>query len=185
MSAPDFTAIASGLCADCGLCCNGVMFYTVQLQAGDSAKALSALGLKLKRKQGQNYLLQPCPAFQPSGCSIYAARPQRCRLFECRQLQRVAAGQIPEAMARETIRETRRLVAEVEALLAQLGGTNPKRPLSRRSSKILSEPLPDPSDPAAVALRHQLVETVRRLDDRLNEDFRIVPKQLDEEPDPE
>lgn len=185
MSAPDFTAIASGLCAHCGLCCNGVMFYTVQLQAGDSAKALSALGLRLKRKQGQNYLVQPCPALQPSGCSIYVARPQRCRLFECRQLQRLAAGEITAEIARATILETRQLVARVEELVTLVGGTNPKRPLAKRSGKILSEALPDSTDPEAAALRNQLAETVRQLDLRLNEDFRIVPKQLDDATDSE
>ena len=82
MSPPEATSAAARLCAQCGLCCNGVMFHTVQLQPGDSAKELAALGLKLKRKQGRHFILQPCPAFQNSQCSIYAARPERCGRFE-------------------------------------------------------------------------------------------------------
>src|ERR1700761_8357592 len=101
------SSAASRLCAACGMCCNGTMFHTVLLQPSDSARALAALGLKLKRrKNGKNYLLQPCPAFRGSHCSIYAARPERCRLFECRQLRQVAAGEISEATALETIRDT-------------------------------------------------------------------------------
>ena len=95
---------ASRLCTECGLCCNGVMFHTVKLQPADSAKELAALGLKLKRKKGNHYILQPCPAFCGSHCSIYESRPERCRLFECRQLKSVAAGEITEDAALDRIR---------------------------------------------------------------------------------
>src|SRR5690242_10002477 len=78
----DDTSAASRLCSACGLCCNGVMFHTVKLQPSDSAKELTALGLKLKRKKSGNYIQQPCPQYQYGECAIYAVRPQRCRLFE-------------------------------------------------------------------------------------------------------
>jgi Fe-S-cluster containining protein len=182
MNAPDFPAIASRLCAECGLCCNGVMFHTVRLQAGDSAKALSALGLRLKRKQGNHYIVQPCPAFT-SQCTIYAARPQRCRLFECRQLQRAAAGEISEAVALGKIREAKQRVAELEALLERIGGTNPKRPLSRRCENALAEPV-DPSQGDDVVARHRrLREAVAELEALLNADFRLVPTQPRESTD--
>src|SRR5882757_2729915 len=96
---------ATSLCAQCGMCCNGVLFHTVRILPADSPGALSALGLKLKRKKGERLLLQPCPAHRDTCCSIYESRPQRCRLFECRQLQRLAAGEITEAMATEKIHE--------------------------------------------------------------------------------
>jgi cell division initiation protein len=51
-------------------------------------------GLKLKRKNRQDYILQPCPAYRDAQCSIYLQRPERCRLFECQQLKRVASGAI-------------------------------------------------------------------------------------------
>ena len=54
MSADEISAAAAHLCAACGLCCNGVMFHTVKLQPNDSAPALAALGLKLKRKQADS-----------------------------------------------------------------------------------------------------------------------------------
>ena len=168
------------LCHECGLCCNGVMFHTVRLQPTDSAKELAALGLKLKRKKGAHYILQPCPAWQDCQCSIYAARPERCRLFECRQLQRVATGETTEAAALEKIRDVQLQVARVHELLARAGRTNPKRPLSRRCEKILAEPLDASPDPAAVALRADLTRAIRELNAVLDADFRLVPIEVSE-----
>jgi Fe-S-cluster containining protein len=173
MVSTETSSAASRLCSVCGLCCNGVMFHTVRLQPRDSAKDLSALGLKLKRKKGANYILQPCPAFRGSHCSIYAARPERCRLFECKQLQRVSAGEITEAMALERIQDVQRRVAEVTALLEKTGGTNPKRPLSKRCEKAMAEPLHADSDPAAVELRNQLTLAMNELDAMLDREFRV------------
>ena len=160
------------LCHECGLCCNGVMFHTVRLQPADSAKALAALGLKLKRKKGAHYILQPCPAWRDCQCSIYAARPERCRLFECRQLQRVATGATTAAAALEKIRDVQRQVAHLETLLARAGRTDTKRPLAKRCEKIQAEPLDAPSDPAALALREDLTRAMRELNAVLDADFR-------------
>ena len=171
---------AARLCAACGLCCNGVLFHTVQLQPGDSAKVLTALGLKLKRKQGHQYILQPCPAFKESCCSIYAARPQRCRLFECQQLLRVEAGEITEASALEKIRAVQRRVMELDELLQSAGGTNFKRPLSKRCEKAMAEPLAALTDPAAVAIRHRLTRAMAELNQILNDDFRLVRTEVGE-----
>jgi len=159
------------------------MFHTVLLQPSDSAKALAALGLKLKkRKNGKNYILQPCPAFRGSHCSIYAARPERCRLFECRQLRRVAAGEISEAAALEMIRDTLRRVAEVTEFIegSSTGGSNPKRPLSKRCETAMAEPLHATSDPAAVELRERFTRAVRELDELLDREFRVGPNDESE-----
>jgi len=182
MNTPLTPAPASRLCAQCGLCCNGVMFHAVQLQPGDSAKELAALGLKLKRRQGRHFILQPCPAFRDLQCSIYAARPERCRLFECRQLKRLAAGEITEAQALETIHTARRRVERVNELLQQAGKTNLKRPLSKRCEKALAEPLLPASDPEAVALQRRLTQAMQELNVLLNDHFRIVPGVVSGDP---
>lgn len=169
------TAVASRLCAQCGLCCNGAMFHSVQLQPGDSPRVLAALGLKLKRKHGHHLLLQPCPALCNGQCSIYTARPERCRRFECRQLQRLAAGEINEAEALATIHDARRRLEQINALLQQAGSTNLRRPLSKRCEKAMAEPLDPSSDQRAVALRRQLTQARQEFDALLNDNFRIVP----------
>ena len=154
------------------MCCNGVMFHTVRMQPGDSAKDLAALGLKLKRKKGENYILQPCPQYQCAQCAIYAARPERCRLFECRQLRRIATGESTEATARGKIHEAKRRVAEVEEWLQRSGRTDVKRPLAKRCEKIMAEPLDLSSDPETVALRSQLTLAMRELEALLDQEFR-------------
>ncbi len=156
------------------MCCNGVMFHTVRLQPADSAKALAALGLKLKRKKGANFILQPCPQYRASQCSIYAVRPERCRLFECRQLQRVAAGEITEATALGKITEAQQRVAQVNALLEKTGPTDPKRPLSKRCEKVMAEPVDGSDDNPAALLRGELTRALQELETLLNDDFRIV-----------
>ena len=160
---------------ECGLCCNGVMFHTVRLQPADSPKALAALGLRLKRKKGAHYILQPCPAWQDCQCSIYPARPERCRVFACRQLQGVEAGEIPVAAALEKIRDVQRRVREIDVLLARAGRTDAKRPLARRCEKILAEPLDGSADQEAASLRDDLVRAQRELETVLDADFRLVP----------
>ena len=169
----DPATVASRLCSACGLCCNGVMFHTVRLQAKDSAKDLAALGLKLKRKKGANYILQPCPAFRGTHCSVYAARPERCRLFECRQLRRVDAGEITEAAALERIQEVQRRVAEITGLLEKAGRTDPKKPLMKRYEKITAEPLDATSDAEAIEVRGDLTRAMGELDALLDAEFRV------------
>ena len=148
------------------------MFHTVRLQPGDSARELSALGLKLKRKKRQNYILQPCPAFECSRCSIYAERPERCRVFECRQLQRLEAGKITEDIALEKIHEAQRQVARVNELLGLAGKTDMKRPLSKRFNKVMAEPVDATKDPAAAELRGRLTLAMLVLNAMLDQEFR-------------
>ncbi len=150
------------------------MFHLVQLQPADSLKALAALGLKLKRKHKKVYIQQPCVAYRQSQCSIYLLRPQRCRIFECRQLQRLAAGEISESQAAEKIQTALQQVSHVQTLLAQSGQTNPKRPLSKRYEKITAEPVDHTAGEAAVQLRTELTQVMEELDALLASDFRIV-----------
>ena len=153
---------AARLCVECGMCCNGVMFSTVKLQPGESAKALGALGLKVKR----GAFAQPCTALEGLRCSIYAARPTRCRLFECQQLKRIAAGEINEATALAAIREAQRRVAELEALLEKAGGSNPRKSLYHRCITVLTE-LPTSE------LREDLAKAIDELEAMLDADFRV------------
>jgi Fe-S-cluster containining protein len=171
---PALPSIAARLCSQCGMCCNGVMFHRVRLQPADSPKELAALGLKLKRKRGQHYLLQPCPAFRETHCSIYMSRPQRCRLFECRQLQRVNAGEITEAMALEKIREVKGRVGQVSDLLDQVDETtDAKKPLMKRCENVLAEPLEPAADDEAREFQRRLTLAMQELDKMLDEEFRI------------
>jgi hypothetical protein len=165
---------ASRLCAECGLCCNGVLFHRVQLQARDSARELIALGLRLKRRKTHQYFLQPCAAFCGSHCAIYAARPERCRVFECGQLKRLAAGEITETMALSRIVEARRQVAELSELLNRAGEIEPGKPLSKRYENAIADSLV-PLDADSRALRSRMKIAMQDLDELLDREFRIKP----------
>jgi len=175
---PASTSAATRLCTACGMCCNGVMFHTVRMQPGDAPKELVGLGLKLKRKKGQKFLLQPCPAFKNSQCSIYLQRPERCRLFECRQLKRVEAGEIAETAALNAIHEARRRVDHVTELLQRAGKTDERRPLSKRFDKIMADLGANSHEPAAAALRDELALAMQELNTLLNDGFRLEPIAL-------
>jgi len=165
---------ASRLCAACGMCCDGTIFHHVRLQAGDSAKALAALGLKLKRKRKRDHILQPCPAHRNGQCSIYHDRPERCRLFECKQLQGVAAGEITEAEAAARIREALERVDRLLELLGLAGETNSKGPLAIRYEKILAMPLDPRSGEEAAAPRTRLIREMQEFEALVDSEFRPV-----------
>jgi hypothetical protein len=150
-----------------------VLFHLVRLQPGDSARELAALGLKLKRKKRQDYILQPCPAWRGAQCSIYLQRPERCRLFECRQLQRVAAGEITEADALEKIGEVQRRVAVLDGLSRRTDGSLRKGPLSKRCETTLAEPFDATEHPELISEREALARGLSDLDALLDADFRV------------
>ncbi len=167
---PEFLSAAARLCASCGLCCNGVLFHSVALQPLDDPKALLSLGLKLKKKRKQVFIIQPCPAHKESCCSIYSDRPQRCRLFVCRQLELVRAGGTSEQAAMEKIAAAKARVAAVDDLLCLAGSPNRRRSLKRRQQKVLDEPL---DGPEGESLRGQLAAAMAQLEEVLASDFRV------------
>jgi hypothetical protein len=126
---------AERLCLDCGLCCNGVLFDQVVLQPADQIAALSARGLKIKKRQ---FFHQPCSALCGSLCQIYAHRPTRCRAFECRQFLQVAAGEILESDARTRIDDVRTTVRNIEQMLAHSDHDNPRKSLAQRVATVLA-----------------------------------------------
>lgn len=88
-------AIALGLgtdvdCGDCAACCRSSYFIHVK---PDEAKALGpeaqgALAAAPGMPKGHKVLAHDargvCPLLKPSGCSVYAKRPQTCRNYDCR-----------------------------------------------------------------------------------------------------
>jgi hypothetical protein len=166
---------AARLCAACGMCCNGVLFYSVVLQPADAARKLAVLGLKVKRRRNEQQILQPCPAHQGSSCAIYDQRPERCRIFACRQLRAVEAGEISEAAALEKILEARRLAERVRGLFRAAGDVRENKAFVVRYETLFTAPLD--LSPEAVALRQELRAAMRELEDLLAKDFRVQDAQ--------
>lgn len=161
------------LCGACGMCCDGVLFHSVELQAGENPRQISALGLKLRRKKGVEFFLQPCSAHREENgacsCTIYARRPARCRLFNCRQILAVEAGSVSEEDALEKIRNARAQVANVNELIARLGESNPARSLAHRTANALT--LSEGAE--RTGLHDELDAAMRGLEAFLTKEFRV------------
>lgn len=123
------------------MCCNGVLFADVRLRPGDDPVRLAALGIPLKKRGDLKRFQQPCVCLEGNRCRIYADRPERCRTFECRLLQRAQAGEISSANALKSIREARRQADGVRQILRDLGDTDETVPLSRRYEKMMRQPV--------------------------------------------
>ena len=154
---------AARLCPQCGLCCNGVLFADVKLERDENPRVLEELGLRWRRRGRRLALPQPCAAFDGRLCRVYASRPQYCRAFECRLLQRVRAGKTTAAQALEVIARARREAARVHRLLRQCGHRNEALPLSRRYAEVMRRPLDLAGDPRSVQARSRLLRAMERL----------------------
>jgi uncharacterized protein len=164
-------AVVDQLCPTCGLCCNGVLFGDVELQAEDDHKGLAALGLRLHRKRKTLFLSQPCSCFDGKLCRIYTDRPVRCRKFNCRLVQDVQKGDRAVTDALTSIERARRHVKLVRALLESLGERDDTLPLSRRCAKIISQPIDLTVNQEQIELRAQLMRAIHKLTFELERNF--------------
>jgi uncharacterized protein len=117
------------------LCCNGVIFADLQLQASDDADRLRSLGLPVSAPRGPvkaHRLPQPCAAHGGDRCRIYAERPEYCRQFECALLKSVQAGRTKPAQALRLIRTAHNRAERVRRLLRALGDRDEHLALSVR-----------------------------------------------------
>jgi Fe-S-cluster containining protein len=158
------------LCPHCALCCNGVLFTDVRLQAGDNPARLKQLGVPLKEGVASARFPQPCSCLDGNKCRIYPDRPSRCRTFECHLLMRAQRNEVSEASALKLIREARRRAEEVRRILRELGDRDEMLPLSRRYRRMMRRPI-DLADESAGDLRGELMLAVARLAETLERDF--------------
>mgnify|MGYP001616304967 CR=1 FL=1 len=145
------------------MCCNGVLFADVELQPGDDAALLQTLGVKLFAKGGKRRFGQPCACLDGKLCRIYAGRPERCRSFNCRLVQRVQAGELTDEVALESTAAARRVSDAVRRLVRQLGDVDEAAPLSHRYSRIMAQPIDFGGDGAVIKRRSELMRAVDRL----------------------
>jgi len=149
------------------------MFGFVVLQPADSRKELAGLGLKLKHKHGATCFQQPCSAFRGSHCAIYEHRPERCRVFECRQLRELAAGEIAEDQALERIQAARGKVTQIGGLLAQLGDKQSRRRLKQRCDDALAQVPESFTHQESARVQEELGVAMGALEEMLDAEFRV------------
>ena len=141
------------LCLACGLCCNGVLFRDVELQAADDVAALQKLGLKIRRSAAARRgprCAQPCPGLGPGNeCGLYEQRPKRCRDFECGVLKEVISEQLDVQAALKLVRLALRHANRIRLLLRQLGDRDEHLPLARRFRRLQRRIESSPTEEAA------------------------------------
>ena len=132
--------MGENLCLRCGLCCDGTLFRDVELQPGDDAAQLRALGLPVPVAGSAASIRrfpQPCAALCPDlKCRVYADRPTRCREFECALFKVVAAKRVELPAALKTIRQTRQQAEKVRRLLRELGDAGERVSLAKRFKRV-------------------------------------------------
>ena len=180
-------SVAEKLCLTCGLCCNGVIFADVQLQRGDVAAKLKALGLRLsggsarpkaqascekvQRPFLQKKFSQPCAAFDGCRCRIYEDRPKYCRAFDCALLKSVNCGGVKVADALGLIEKARRRAEKVRQLLRKIGDKDEHVALSLRFRRITRRLQQSKVDRPTSHLFSQLTLAVQDLNFLLSESF--------------
>ena len=157
------------------MCCDGTMFQIVRMQPGEVPAELGKLGLKIRCRDGEYFMEQPCSGLREKRCTVYDRRPVRCRLFNCQQLRRVECGEIPESEAMGMIVETRRLVDRVRGLIEQCGLREDGQALPERYERVMSTPVNATLEPELFAAREELEATMRKLKLQLNREFRPPP----------
>lgn len=157
------------------MCCDGTMFQIVRMQSGDVPAELGKLGLKIRCRDGEYYMEQPCTGLREKRCTVYEKRPVRCRLFNCQQLGRLESGDTAEAEAMATIIETRELVEKVRGLIEQCGLREDGQALVERYERVASTPVNQALEPELVAVREDLEAVMRHLKVQLNREFRLPP----------
>ncbi len=164
-------AIITRLCLQCAICCNGVLFKDVELQAGDDPRPLRGAGLPVVTRQGRARFPQPCAALEGCRCRAYGVRPRRCREFVCHSLGQVVEGRLAPEAALRLIRTTLRKAATVRSLFQQLGNTQEAQPFCRRFKEIKRRVETGPLDDDAAALFGDLSLAVHELDMLLRTHF--------------
>lgn len=164
------STFAQLLCPHCALCCNGVLFADVRLQASDDPVRLKRLGVPLRERGSSARFPQPCSCLDGNKCRIYPDRPNRCRTFECRLLMRAGRNEVSEASALKTIRETRRRADGIRRILQELGDCDETQPLSRRYQRMMRKPI-DLANERAGELRGDLMLAAARLAEMLERHF--------------
>jgi Fe-S-cluster containining protein len=162
-SDPKLEAAIAELCPSCGMCCNGVLFADVRLQADDDLKKLATLGLRLERHGNKMRFIQPCPAFDGKLCRIYEQRPSRCQKFECRLLKEVHTGNKTVQQAHIVIRHIRNEAEKVLKLLKSLGNSDEAEPLSRRFEMVMAQPWDLAGEQKLTKARSELPRAMERL----------------------
>jgi len=161
------------LCTRCGLCCDGSLFADVELASTDEAATLEVMGLEIEDADEDDggLLLQPCGALKGKRCSIYPHRPDCCRTFECRLLQKVKGGAVGVELARGKIAEALKRIERVQQLIVQVGPGDERLPLKERCVEALAPSEDAETNPEMNQQRAKLRAAMTSVESLIQESF--------------
>jgi Fe-S-cluster containining protein len=110
----------TSICVGCGLCCDGSMYRTVEVDGADHLETLETSGLLLSTRDDVTAFRQPCTVFCAGRCNIYASRPAVCRDYRCLLLRRYESGEVGYEDAKALIAKTTALRDRVRPGLVEL-----------------------------------------------------------------
>lgn len=119
---PTALSPGSALCQACGLCCSGIWFSQVNLDAGEEEPA-RVIGLPVEWVERQAQFKQPCVLHDGKGCTTYDIwRPRRCKAYTCAVLDRLEAGELELPAALGLVTVAREMADRVRAEVGQVPG---------------------------------------------------------------
>jgi Fe-S-cluster containining protein len=101
------------LCGDCGLCCDGTLFDSVEVER-EALLVLRRRGADVATTTQGPRLRLPCACLDERLCAIYGERPERCRTYRCELLRDVEQGRATASDGRTVVDEARRLRAVID-----------------------------------------------------------------------
>ncbi|MFL5319124.1 MAG: YkgJ family cysteine cluster protein [Myxococcaceae bacterium] len=119
----------SALCQLCGLCCDGSLFAFVSLSPDEAAALIErdvAVGM---REDGSYRLPQKCSALDGTRCTVYEARPNGCRVYNCQLATALSQNEVSLDEATATVREAQERIAALNRELP-VGASKQDRPVS-------------------------------------------------------
>ncbi len=141
-------SLTDELCTICGLCCDGSLLDDVELKSDGEASGLELMGLQIDWDNDPALPL-PCRALNGKLCRIYENRPNTCRRFECKLLQRTKRGEVSVDEAKAVIVKTQKQAASVKRIFAEIEGGEGEGSLRERYQTTL-ENQDDAKDPDQV-----------------------------------
>lgn len=107
---------SQSLCLRCGLCCDGTFISGVPLKPDDEVAPLKAVGMNIVSDKDLTVIKLPCAAHKNCTCTVYANRPQVCRTYKCKLLERLERDDVSQQSALEIINKVKSLKNEMNAL---------------------------------------------------------------------
>jgi len=124
MSSPAVPMEATqSLCKSCGLCCGGALFFRAEVKPGE-LDALVSLGLYVSRDETGPHFTLPCTMLDGTCCTIHKTKPEVCRNYRCRVLERLESGELTAGRAQAIVNQAKLLEKTANELLANAGGPN-------------------------------------------------------------